>query len=304
MTSMANIFMLLLIPILISLSWLLGGNLIRELHPMTLASGRVVLSAAFLFFTSSILHSQKNWTWAEKKTWWKDQAFLSLTGRVFYYYFSARALLTISPFEAVLITTQLPIFSMFLERIFRMRVFSSFAIPALGIATSFIAAIAVWSSNFESHLFFRPGYIEMLLAILFFGIHLVFYKKKVRDASSLNPLFAQFLLASLVMLPLGFSQMRELGELGLFDWGQMLIYTFVCGLLPFVLVHHSLKKFTAFSVAAVSILSPIFAICFKSVYTSQTLSLVFVFLTLLTCLFTFFTLSMDMRRHAGAKAYE
>lgn len=302
MSTITNIFILILIPVLVSLSWLFGGNLIRDLNPMTLTTGRIVLSAIVLFFVSSIVRSQKNWTWTERKRWWKNQAFLSLTGRVFYYYFSVRALLTISPFEAVLVTTQLPILSIFLERIFGMRTFPSLVIPVFGIFTSFVAAVAVWSVHFPSQLFFRSGYIDMLFAILCFGIHLVFYKEKVRDSSSVNPLFAQFLLASFIMLPLALPRMDELWHLDIVDWGQMFIYTFICGLLPFILVHHALKKFTAFSVASVSILSPVFAVLFKGIYTNQKLSLVFITFIILTCICTFLTLKMDMR-HKKQKPY-
>lgn len=284
--------MLYAIPMLISLSWLLGGNLVAKISPIALSSSRVAIGAAVLFLFSDIRRSQEKLTRSEKLRWWGHQLLLALTGRVVYFYLSARSLLSITPFEAVLISTMLPVFLLGLERLMG-KPFKNYLIPfgALASVGAVVSSLFVASPSGSFH--FSVGHLEMALAMFAFATHMLFYKRFVRDPHPANPLFAQFLIAALILLPLDISGLAQLSVFSVMDWLQLIIYAVVCNLLPFVLVHYCLKRFSSFSVGAVAILSPLFSFVIKGVSNQSAPSLQFMFISVLACVLTYLTLRAD-----------
>jgi drug/metabolite transporter (DMT)-like permease len=292
MIQVLRTLMLYAIPVLISLSWLLGGNLVSKVSPIDLSSSRVAVGAAVLLLFSSIRRSHATFTNSEKLKWWGHQLLLSLTGRVLYFYLSARSLLSITPFEAVLISTMLPVFLLGLERSMGKR-FKSLLIPvgALASVGAVITSLFVASPSGSFH--FSTGHLEMALAMLAFAIHILLYKRFVRDTHPANPLFAQFLIAALIMLPMDTTGLMQLGGFSLADWVQFIIYAVVCNLAPFVLVHYCLKNFSSFTVGAVAILSPLFAFVIKGVSNQAPPRPTFMLISIFACILTYFTLRAD-----------
>lgn len=293
MNALVNKISLVAIPILISLSWLLGGNLVSKVEPSALAAARVTFAAAFLFFFSNIRRDHTMWSPKSKKVWWRDQALLSVTGRAGYFFFSTLALVWITPFEAVLISTLLPIFLLFIER-FAGKPFVSLQIPIFGILSCLLALASLLvmksSANVVNGNQLNLGHLSMAFAVLLFAFHLFYYKKSIRDHSATNPLAAQFSIAAILLLPFGAAHLQQFFSLNFLEWIQFVGYAVVCNLLPFVLVHRCMKTLAPIHVAAASVLSPLFAVLFKQVYTSAAVpnsflllgasSLVFVLLTL------------------------
>jgi drug/metabolite transporter (DMT)-like permease len=284
--------MLYAIPMLISLSWLLGGNLVAKISPIALSSSRVAIGAIVLFLFSDIRRSHDKLTRSEKFRWWGQQLLLALTGRVIYFYLSAQSLLSITPFEAVLISTMLPVFLLGLERVLG-KPFKSYLIP-IGAVTSVGAVISgLFVASPAGSFHFSIGHLEMALAMFAFAIHMLLYKRFIRDPHPGNPLFAQFLIAALILLPLDITGLTQFSAFSFGDWFQFIVYALVCNLLPFVLVHYCLKSFSSFSVGAVAILSPLFSFVIKGVSNQSPPNPGFMFASVLACVLTYFTLRAD-----------
>ncbi|MGE3611036.1 MAG: DMT family transporter [Bacteriovoracaceae bacterium] len=295
MKSLSNIILLLLIPFLISLNWLIGGNLVKILPPMTLAASRMLLATMVLFFFSNILQAQINWSKTRKISWWKEQFVLSFTGRACYSVFSIYALTMISPFAALVIASLLPVFLILIERLggksFKNKYVPSFAFLSTIITLATLNFIPSLESSL-GNISYR-GLLCMGVAIFLFAIHLTFYKRTIRDDSSSNPLFAQFLIAAILVISIEPLSLLKIFQLTLKEWFQLLMYSIVCNLIPFALVHYSLKKYSPLIIGSVSILSPLFAFIFKGIYTSISIPWIFIILTILASFFVFMTIKFD-----------
>ncbi len=298
MNQITKFIMLFSIPILISISWLLGGTLVHKVTPLELSTIRFIVGSIFLFFFTDLKSFIKNKTKSEIINWFKVQFFLSLTGRALYAYFSAKSLLTISPFDAILLSTSLPVFLLILER-FLGQPFKSHWTPILGILSFFAVFSSISTNNNSEHLeslnSLKIGHFEMLGAMLLYATHLIFYKKQVKDYSPWNTLFIQFIFASAMLLPFDKDHYSSLINFEFIDWLRFFIYAIICNLLPFVLVHYCLKIFSSFTVGAVAILSPLFAFFFSGIYDQTQLSVKSVLITLTACFLTFLTVRFDQR---------
>ncbi len=281
-----------LIPILNAGSWLLGGTLITVIGPYELSALRTLVVALILIAYVVVsdrpsIHS----LWHKSLTWWLHQGFLALTGRVIYYYFGAKALLTITPFEAILVTVLLPVITGLIEAATRRGKVSPigllFSIGACVMATlSMMSVSPGWGVSG-----LRMGHFDMLIAVVAFAVHAVYYKQNVKEPSPQVPLLAQFAISAIVLLPFAnWGVMESAGDLSPVNQLRFVIYAVVCGLLPFVCMHYALKRYSSFLVLTVSILGPIFALLLKGVYQEAPLSPQFIIMTAVTVVFTFLAL--------------
>ena len=296
MKSIGKLSMLFSIPVLISLSRLLGGTLVHKVPPLTLSILRFGVGSFILFIFTDLNSFVKNNSRKYLLKWLGIQFILAVTGRALYAYFSAKSLLTISPFEAIIISTSLPVFIIILEKILG-KPFKTPWVPLLGLLSFTSVLLSLLSQNnatmnkFSGSL--SAGHFEMLLAMLVYAIHLIYYKKQVKDISPVNPLFAQFLLAGIMLAPFNTDGFIAFFSFDYSDWVRFLVYAIICNLLPFVLVHYCLKKFSSFTIGAIAILSPLFAFIFRGVYEQKPLNIKFVLLSLVACLLTYMTVRID-----------
>ncbi len=296
----AGYLMLLGVPVLVSLSWVLGGGLVQKISPMVLSSSRLLVGALILGALSDVFRKQRELPSDQVRHWWKNQVLLSLTGRVLYYYASTRALLSISSLDAVLVTTTMPIQSLFVERLLGAR-FSNPWIPAVGVMACATVAFAVTTGGSGLRGSLEPGHLEMGVATLAFVVHLTMYKRMTKDASPVNPLFAQFAFGALCLVPLDVAGYAAFGTLSAGEWVQFAVYSVVCGLLPFVLNHYCLQRFSPFIVSAVAILSPLFGMLFQASLRGELVSLQFMLLSLVSCCLIFTALFLNNRMLVAVK---
>ena len=287
-----NYLLLLLIPILISMSWLLGADLIHKISPLTLSSFRLLIGALVLLIFADFknLFFYKD----NKKliSWWLNQLILSIFGRMFYFYLSAKSLLLISPFEAILVSSSLPVIILLIQRALG-KLFISPLMPVFSFA-SFMAVILsmyFYNNNFNN---FNLGHLEIFVAMIAFAIHLILYPKLIGEHEKpVNVLFAQFILGAMFLLPMNFQDISSFFHLSIAEWIKFLVYSVVCNLLPFVIVHYALRRTSAFVVGMTSILSPLFTIISKDIFYKQALNNTFIILSLISCLFISLTIAID-----------
>lgn len=281
-----------LIPILNAGSWLLGGLLITQLPPYELSTLRTAIVALLLFVYSSFAYKDLVRELQSKTaSWWKHQIFLSITGRVIYYYFSAKALQTISPFEAILMTTLLPIVTMIIESSMGYAKVSitTFSFSMATCALCLLCLLTSASGNQTTGI--RLGHIEMVIAIISFAAHSIYYKKNISDISPTIPLLVQFLVAAVLLLPfINFELLQAINSFDYISSGRFFVYAVVCGLLPFICLHYALGKFSSFIVMNISILGPIMAFLMRGLYQSEPLNNSFIFLTVGTVFMSFLAL--------------
>ncbi|OFZ19597.1 MAG: hypothetical protein A2Z20_06495 [Bdellovibrionales bacterium RBG_16_40_8] len=294
MNPMANLLMVYLIPVFTSLSWLLGGVLVLQLSPYSLSISRTAIVGVLLLIYFLVFSRKPLQTIAKTSTcWWIDQAILAISGRTIYYYYSSKALLSISPFEAILVASFLPIIILFFNKIFKISNVNtlSLALGLLACALN-IYTLTIYSTDRFSG--FGTGHIEMLIAISGFAFHTIYYKAKVKESSPLLPLAVQFLIGAIIMLPFTKTNfLAEFGHLQLVSWGQFTFYSLVCGLLPFVFLHYALQMHSPFLITTISMLAPAFAIVFKSIYQEQPLNMWFIICTIATCSLAVLTLTAN-----------
>jgi drug/metabolite transporter (DMT)-like permease len=296
MNRIVKLSMLFSIPILISLSWLLGGTLVHKVPPLALSIVRFGVGSFILFLFTDLKLFIKNNSRNYLFKWLGIQFILAVTGRALYAYFSAKSLLTISPFEAILLSTSLPVFLLILERILG-KSFQSPWVPLLGLLSFTSVFLSILTYNNAANIGFSgsltSGHFEMLLAMFVYAIHLIYYKNQVKDISPVNPLFAQFLLAGIILASFNNDGFIAFISFDFSDWVRFLVYAIICNLLPFVLVHYCIKTFSSFTIGAVAILSPLFAFIFSGIYEQKPLDLKFVILSLVACLLTYMTVWID-----------
>jgi drug/metabolite transporter (DMT)-like permease len=260
---------------------------------MRFAVGSIVL----IFFTD-IKNFIRNNSKVQLINWFLTQLILAISGRALYAYFSSSSLLSITPFEAVLISTSLPVLLIVLERFIFKNKFKNLFTPILSILSfaTVLASIINYNSNKNFDLNrLSVGHFEMLIAMLFYAVHLIFYKKQVKDKSPANPLFIQFVIAFVLLFPFNIECYNSFYSLNFNDWFKFFTYSIVCNLLPFVLVHYCLKIYSSFTVGAVAILSPVCSFIFSTFYEQKSFDVRFVLLSILACLFTFFTVLTDQK---------
>lgn len=290
-------FTLLLMPLLNALSWLLGGALLSKIDPYSLSTLRTLIVAIILILTLLITERSHFSKILQSKNlkWWKDQLVLSLSGRVLYYYYSAKSMLSISPLEAIIITTLMPILALAAEKIYS-KIDLSAGTIVMGIFACTFGIISIFLSTESRLVSFKIGHVEMLFAVAAFAFHTVYYKAKVKDSSPTILLMAQFSIGAVLMLPfLPHTAITQFANLDLSNWFRFLFYSIICGLGPFVLLHYCLKKYDPFIVLTFSLLSPLFAILLRGVYKYTPISNSFVICTIFTCIFAIGTLAVNSK---------
>jgi drug/metabolite transporter (DMT)-like permease len=289
-----DLLFLMMIPFLVSLNWLIGGNLIQQIPALPMAGGRLLFATLALFilflFTSRRSREKSN----VDLNWLKNQFILSITGRVIYTAASIWALALISPFEAIVLGALTPIFLIAIEGFFGSG-FKNRYVPTFGLLSVTFAILSLTTSELSHHQksFSVLGYALMIFAVSAFSVHLSLYKRFEIDKSSIAPLMTQFAMATIILLPFGLTGFKHFFILDFNGWLQFFLYSVVCNLTPFILVHHSLKKYSPFTVGSVSILAPLMAFLFRNVYSSGTLELKFLILSLVACGFVFLTTKFD-----------
>jgi drug/metabolite transporter (DMT)-like permease len=291
MTNYKHTIMAILIPILNSISWLLGGALIASMSPIGLTTVRLFVISIILNVLL-LIKSNNNVVDLKSKpfTWWTDQLILAASGRAAYYYFSTKSLLHITALDAVLISALLPLIIIFIEMAFQM--------TSVRLITVFTGLIAI-SLNILTLSLFSPGgvsglnigHFEMLLATIFFAAHTIYYKKTMIKSSPVLSLSIQFTIGLLLLLPfVDITIGSELLKLNQTGYLQLIIYSVVCGLLPFVFMHYSLQSYSPFTLTIISMLAPLFAIALKDLFQKNLVSTNFIVLACATLFFAIMTL--------------
>ncbi|MCK6596730.1 MAG: DMT family transporter [Bdellovibrionaceae bacterium] len=292
---------LIFIPILVSLSWIIGGDLVKVMPTVTLTIARIAFSTVtllimlFLFNRKDLTNLQNR---IIKLDWWKGQLILTLTGRVLYFILSTHALKSISPLQAILFNGLLPIFGLFLARISGQK-FKNKLIPFFSFLTS-LSAIAAIFNIFSGSWILNLGIIEMFFAVFFFSLHISLYKKYVSSKSATETLFSQFLLCFLILLPFDFDFINPLFQITIHDLIKFLIYSIVCNLAPFFLLHYTLKYIKPINIQLVCTLAPIFGLFFNFLYQKSQISNLFIYLTLLTVALISITIFLDFQSTKGS----
>ena len=289
---------LLSIPVTVSLSWVLGGELVKAIPPVSLSIGRLALGVLVFFLFSSITRDLKDLPTPEKMRWWGQQALLAATGRSAYYALTATSLVSISPLEALIITTLMPVFTLALQRLIGVR-FSSPGVPTFGLlaTAATVAAIVLKSGLSESGIStLHMGRLLMMAGIAAYVVHLVLYARFVKDKNPANPLFAQFLFGFLMLLPFEPHGLGFMSHLTAVSWFQFLVYALVCNIVPFVAAHYALQTFGPFIVSTVASTSPFFGTLFAMALGVPTPSFWFFAFGTLAAGFVFFCLRSNMGR--------
>jgi drug/metabolite transporter (DMT)-like permease len=293
--SFKNIILIAGIPLSVSLSWILGGELVKKISPLVLSSSRMLVGIAIMILFSNINATQRGWSRNQRLEWWRNQLILAITGRTLYYYFSSRALLSISPLDALLVTSLMPVFSLFMERIFGAR-FRTLLLPTSGLLASGFAFAAVASSrkagvSASSAL----GYLEIIGAVVSFSLHLSLYGRVTKDDSPVNPLMVQFAIGAACLLPADLSGYQAFSHFSATDWGHFAVYAAVCNLLPFVLVHYALKIVSPLTVASASVVSPLFGIVVVKASSGTSVEPSFVVFSLCAVVLTWATIKLNLK---------
>jgi drug/metabolite transporter (DMT)-like permease len=293
--SLKNAVLILGIPLSVSLSWILGGELVKKMSPLVLSSSRMLVGVAILLLFSNILATQRSWSRDQRLVWWRNQLILALTGRTLYYYLSSASLLSISPVDALLVTSLMPVFALFIERILGTR-FRTILLPVSGLLASGFAVAAVASSrNAGVPISSALGYLEIIGAVLSFSLHLSLYSRMTKDDSPVNPLMVQFAIGAAFLLPADLLGYQAFSKFSAVDWGQFAVYSAVCNLLPFVLVHYALKLVSPLTVASASIVSPLFGIVMVQGFSGTPIAPSFISLTLCSVGLTWTTIKLNLQ---------
>lgn len=288
--------LLLAIPVTVSLSWVLGGELVATVSPLELSIGRLGLGTIAFFFVSNIVSTQKALNVNERLAWWGQQFLLSITGRAAYYALTSTALLSISPLEALIMTSLMPVIAFSMERLLG-KVFFSWKTPVFGLLASFFVVAALVVRDFSKINTLKPlhyGHGLMALGIAAYVLHMALYARLVKDKNPANPLFAQFLIGFLLLIPFEPQALMFMKDLNALKWVHFLIYALICNIIPFVAVHFCLKHFDSFKVSTVSILSPLFGTFFALAYGSPLPSSVFFILTGAACMSVYLCLKSNV----------
>ena len=212
---------------------------------------------------------------------------------------SSAALLSISAVDAVLVTSLMPVFSIFIERIFGTR-FRTYLLPLCGFLASLTAFCAVLSARGSLGAFsLTIGHFEIVAAIIFFTLHLSLYSRMTKEPSPVNPLMVQFTLAALLLLPADLGGYQAFSSFTTTNWIQFTVYAVVCNLLPFVLVHYALKLTSPLAVASASIASPLFGIVFARIISGTEIVPSFIAFTVCSLVLTWTTIRINMKEKSS-----
>lgn len=273
------------IPTLIGASWLLGGTLVRTIDPLTLSFLRNLLSATALI-PFVLTSTKKEDMRLMSLSWFAGQIFLTITGRVLYYYFATRSLLSIRPVESILIATSLPLYLM-LFAFFIRRTIIPLRTTLAGILAVGCTVLAILRTNTMAGFAWQPGHSDMIIAMLFFAIHLFYYPRLTRSASASSTLFLQFGAGAIIM-----ATIINRATLQSIHWTsesiiQLLIFAIGCNLVPFILVHRCLRFFPPLVVGNVSLLSPVLAYSIQCIMGKRNPDAIFLVLAFATAIFVF-----------------
>lgn len=251
------------VPIFVALSWVIGGQLVKSVPPSSLAVLRLLVGGALLgILNPSIFKTYKS-KGSDLGKWLGKNALLSVFGRVLYFYFSIKALLTIPATHAVLVTTLLPIFSLISGLVFRMKVL--WVEVVIGLVAMVFVGLAVINRNVGAVEFvLEQGHIYIFIAMFSMAFYMVAYTKFVKEKSAAEPLFVQYIFAGLVLLFFS-SDWSFVYDLTPVNWLHLVLYSTVCTLFPFVFMHHAFKSFSAFAVSVAAISAPVFGVIFQAI---------------------------------------
>jgi drug/metabolite transporter (DMT)-like permease len=285
---------LILIPILISLSWLLAGDLVKFIPSVELTIGRIGLSSIALFFMF-LFSKNIDFNKLKLKTsdikWWLGHIILTLTGRVFYFILSTQSLKTISPLQAMIFNGLLPIFSILFIRLSG-EPFKNKLIPFYSTLSSIFAILSIFSL-YEGPWKITIGLILMFFAILFFSLHLSLYKHFIKDETATETLFIQFTLCFFTLLPFNFNFIQPILKLDNIKIIEFLVYSLICNLAPFFLLHYCLKHLKSINIQLICTLTPIFGILMQFLTGNVLIPFKFIILTIFTILFISLSLYFD-----------
>lgn len=290
------LFELILIPVLVSLSWILGGNLVKSFGTIDLTIARIGLSGflllplLFFSFNKSTILNLKN---MKSANWWFNQIILTITGRVLYFILSTNALKTITPLQAIMFNSLLPIFGIGLSAFIGEK-YKNKNVLTMSVFASFFTMLAIFSLVKDSW-YLNVGLIEMFFAVFFFSLHIVLYKKLIINEGAVQVLCVQFLLCFIFIYPLNFRFYESFKNITNDQLIYFILYTTVCNLLPFFLLHHSLRHVKALNVQLVCTLTPICGIILSFLFGERNISITFIILTLVSILLIGLILFLELR---------
>lgn len=267
----------------------------QDFSPGGLSWLRLFIGALFLIpLGSRLIQTQKTWTAKKIGLWWGQQALLAVLGRCLYSLLSTQSLTSISAYEANLISSLLPVFSLLVALILLEHV-PKRSTSIFGLLASLTVFFALFKSNSGSLSGAWQGYLEMSFAMIFFAVFLHLYKQWFVGQSVWQVLFAQYLLASLFLVAFAGEAVGVLIELSLRSWVDLFFFTTACGVLPYMLAHIAMRECTPFVVGAVSVMSPCIIYFFQGLSRVGEMSFQFLVFAVIACGFSLMTLWSEHR---------